>query len=211
VGSLVLVRYRLNDAQPTLGNPSPRAVAIAADAGSADTEPIVATNSQTPSALGPGDVRLAEAVEHGAASSAHPPLMPTDRIFSTTSTCARSSLLSDVTDALAALLHHPADLYIDMRRESLFNLRAMMPCVGTPVDDADSNHDDDDDAQKNAIALSHLLNKCHDVCSCFAFVGFVLVVTGVVACLWEVLESSVAIFGSVCVAVCLVLSFGALY
>jgi hypothetical protein len=134
--------------------------------------------------------------------------MPIDRIFSTTSTGARS-LFSDVTDTLAALLHHPAAHYIGMRREPLFNLRAMMPCVGAPAEDVDGNHDADD-AQKNAMALSLLLNKCHGVCSCFAFVGFVLVVIGVVACLWELLESSVAIFGSVCVAVCLVFGFAAL-
>ncbi len=93
-----------------------------------------------------------------------------------------------------------------MRRESLFNLRAMMPCVGAPADD--SSHDAD--AQKNAAALSLLLSKCHSVSSCFVLVGFVLLVTGVVACLWELFEPSVAIFGSVCVSMCLVLGFWAL-
>jgi hypothetical protein len=95
-----------------------------------------------------------------------------------------------------------------MRREPLFNLRAMMPCVGAPADGVDKVHDAG--PQKNAIALAVLLSKCHGVCSLFAFVGFVLVVTGTVACLWELLEPTVAIFGSVCVAVCLVLGFGAL-
>ena len=84
----------------------------------------------------------------------------------------------------------------------------MMPCVGAPDDGADST--DDADPKKNAIVLGVLLSKCHGVCSFFALVGFVLVVTGTVACLWELLEPSVAIFGSMCVAVCLVLGFGAL-
>ena len=95
-----------------------------------------------------------------------------------------------------------------MRREPLFNLRAMMPCVGARADGVDRTHDAG--PQKNAIALAVMLSKCHSVCSFFAFIGFVLVVTGTVACLWELLEPSVAIFGSVCVAVCLVLGFGAL-
>jgi len=169
------------------------------------------TPSQTPSTLGPGYVRFVQNVEHGVTSSAHPSPIPTTRVFSTdstTSTGVVSSFLSDVTDTLAALLHHPAGRYIDMRREPLFNLRAAMPCVGGPADGADSTHDAD--PQKNAIALAALLSKCHGVCSFFALVGFVLVVTGTAACLWELLEPSVAIFGSVCVAVCLVLGFGAL-
>ena len=95
-----------------------------------------------------------------------------------------------------------------MRREPLFNLRAMMPCVGAPADGVDRTHDAG--PQKNADELAVLLSKCHGVCSFFAFVGFVLVVTGTVACLWELLEPSVASFGSVCVAGCLVLGFGAL-
>jgi len=212
VGSLVLIRHRLSDAQAILGNPRPRAAASTADPGSAKpcmSESIVVTASQTPSALGRGDVRFAENVEHGATSrSAGPSPIPTTRIFSTTSTAARSSLVSDVTGTLAALSHHPAGLYIDMRRESLFNLRAMMPCVGAPADDSTGSHDAD--AQKNAAALSLLLSKCHSVSSCFVLVGFVLLVTGVVACLWELFEPSVAIFGSVCESMCLVLGFWAL-
>ena len=172
------------------------------------------TRSQTPSTLGPGHVRFVQDVEHGATSSAHPSPIPTTRVFSADSTTASagvaSSLLSDVTDTLAALLHHPTGRYIDMRREPLFNFRATMPCVGAPADGAESDSTHDADPQKNATALAALLCKCHGVCSFFALVGFLLVVTGTVACLWGLLEPSVAIFGSACVAVCLVLGFGAL-
>jgi hypothetical protein len=95
-----------------------------------------------------------------------------------------------------------------MRRVSLFNLSAVVPCVGTPSGDTDDDHNAD--VQENAVALGRLLNNCHGVCSCFMLVGFALVVIGVVACLWGVFELSVAIFGSTCIALCLVLGFGAL-
>jgi hypothetical protein len=92
---------------------------------------------------------------------------------------------------------------------SLFNIHVVVPCVGARSDDAENEHDVGV-AQQKAIALAVLLNKCHDVCSCFALVGFVLGITGLVACVWELLEKSIAIFGSVCVAVCLILGFWAL-
>jgi hypothetical protein len=82
----------------------------------------------------------------------------------------------------------------------------MAPCVRASIGDSDP----DVDAQRNAIALVHMLNKCHHVCSCFAIAGFVLVVTGMVACFWGLLEPPVAIFGSVCISLCFILSFGAL-
>jgi hypothetical protein len=81
-----------------------------------------------------------------------------------------------------------------------------LACVETPSGD----HDHDADAQKNAVALARLLNNCHGICSCFMLVGFALFIIGVVACLWEVFELSSAIFGSACIAFCLVLGFGAL-
>jgi hypothetical protein len=95
-----------------------------------------------------------------------------------------------------------------MQRVPLFNLSAVVPCVGASARDVDSDHDAD--AQKNAVALALFLNNCHGVCSCFVLVGFMLVVIGVVACLWKLLELSVAIFGSACIALCLILGFGAL-
>src|SRR6267142_1648067 len=112
-----------------LGLPLPQLT----DAGPADphvSEPIVVTGSQTPSALGLGDGRK---VRRGCRTSNTRPhqvftrlLCPPTGSSSTTSVGARSWLVSDVTDDLAALLHHPAGLYTDMRRESFFNLRAMM-------------------------------------------------------------------------------------
>jgi hypothetical protein len=164
--------------------------------------------SQTPSAIESGDVRFSENVENSDTSNAHPSPIPFTRIFSTTATGARSSLLSAIAESLVAHLHHPAGLDMGMRRVSLFNLGAVVPCVGASADDADSDHDAD--AQKNAVTLALFLNNCHGVCSCFVLIGFALVVIGVVACLWKLLELSVAIFGSVCIALCLVLGFGAL-
>jgi hypothetical protein len=99
-----------------------------------------------------------------------------------------------------------------MRRVSLFNLRAVVPlaCVETPAGNGDGDHASDADAQGDAVALARLLNNCHGICSCFMLVGFALLIIGVVACLWEVFELSGAIFGSACIAFCLVLGFGAL-
>jgi len=156
----------------------------------------------TPSALESGDVRVSENIEHSAAPNAHLSPGSATRTFSTPST---------ITETLTALLHHPARLDVDMRRESLFKLRALVPCVGASAADVDSDHwHDADDARKNAAALALLLNRCHGACSCFVIFGFVLVVIGLVASLWELFERCVAIFGSVCVAVCLILGFGAL-
>ena len=102
-----------------------------------------------------------------------------------------------------------------MRRVSLFNFRAVvpsLPCVGTPTSDGDNNADDHDaNAQEDAVALARLLNNCHGICSCFMLVGFALLIIGIVACLWGVFELSGAIFGSACIAFCLVLGFGALW
>ncbi len=67
------------------------------------------------------------------------------------------------------------------------------------------------DAEKNAVALMLLLNKCHNVCTRFVLTGSTLAVMGVVACVWGLLERAIAIFGSVCVGVCLVFGFGALH
>ena len=171
-------------------------------------EPTVTTSTLGPSALESGGVRLPTNVERSATSNAHPISVPSTRIFSTTATGARSPLLSAITEGLVAHLHHPAGLNTGMRRMSLFNLSAIVPCVGTPSGDGDN--DNDADAQENAVALGRLLNNCHGICSCFMLVGFTLVIIGIVACLWGVFELSVAFFGSACIAFCLVLGFGAL-
>ena len=171
-------------------------------------EPTAIPSTQTPSALESGGVISSMNVERSATSNAHPTTIPSTRIFSTTATSARSPLLSAITEGLVAHLHHPACLDMGMRRVSLFNLRAVVPCVGTPAGDANNDHDVG--AQENAVALARLLNNCHGICSCFMLVGFALLIIGVVACLWGVFELSGAIFGSACIAFCLVLGFGAL-
>jgi len=97
-------------------------------------------------------------VEHEAAPSVHPPPMPTDRIF--IHDFCRGEILVGFgchrrpRCALASpgrSVHgHAARVVFQLTRDD-----AMMPCVGAPVDDADTNHDHDvDDAQKNATALS---------------------------------------------------------
>jgi hypothetical protein len=108
---------------------------------------------------------------------------------------------------LTSLLDEPPVLKIDLRRVPFFNLRALVSCVASPVHDGDPKVD----AEKNAKALVRLLNRCHSVCSVFALSGFVLVVTGIVAYVWTVLERSVAIFGSACVGVCITLGLAALH
>ena len=176
-------------------------------------EPTAITSTQAPSALESRSVRFSKNVERSATSNAHPTSIPSTRIISTTATGARSSLHhSAITEGLVAHLHHPAYLDMGMRRVSLFNLRAVVPlaCVETPAGNGDGDHASDADAQGNAVALARLLNNCHGICSCFMLVGFALLIIGVVACLWEVFEPSGAIFGSACIAFCLVLGFGAL-
>ncbi len=105
-----------------------------------------------------------------------------------------------------SLLDQPPLLNIDIRRVSLFDFSAVVPCVGESVPDGNP----DVDAQKNAIALVRLLNRCHNVCSIFALVGFLLLVTGIVTFVWAVLEQNVAIFGSACVGACIIFGLAAL-
>jgi hypothetical protein len=208
VGSLLLIRHRLSEAQAVPDKPDSGTVAIAADVGPMNPcifEPTVITGTQAPSTLESGGARN---VERSATSNAHPTSIPSTRIFSTTATGARSSLLPAITEGLVAHLHHPACVDVGMRRVSLFNLRAVVPCVGTQAVGVVSHHDAD--AQVNAVALARLLNNCHGICSCFMLVGFALFIVGVVGCLWEAFEPSGAIFGSACIAFCLVLGFGAL-
>ena len=81
-----------------------------------------------------------------------------------------------------------------------------MPCLDVPVYGGDPRADE----EKNAKALVRLLNRCHNVGVTFALSGFLLLVTGIVAYLWAVLEHSVAIFGSAIVAVCIVMGIAAL-
>lgn len=207
-GSLLLVRHRLSEAQVVPDKPNPGTGAIMANP--RIFEPTAITSTQAPSALESRGVRFSKNVERSATSNAHPTSIPSTRIFSTTTAGARSSLLSAITEGLVAHLHHPACLDMGMRRVSLFNLRAVVPCVITPAGDGDRDGDHDADAQESAVALARLLNNCHGICSCFMLVGFALLIFGVVACLWAVFELSGAIFGSACIAFCLVLGLGAL-
>jgi hypothetical protein len=132
------------------------------------SEPTVITSSQTPSALELGDVRFSENVEH---SNAHPSPIPfTTRIIFTT-TGARSSA---ITEPLAAHLHHPVGLDMGMQHVSLFNLR----------EDGDHNAD----AKKNCSCFGAPFEQLPR--RMFVPVGIALVVIGVVACLWNLLDAT---------------------
>ncbi|KAI0263847.1 hypothetical protein BC834DRAFT_296614 [Gloeopeniophorella convolvens] len=213
VGSFVLIRHKLSDAQVSSHKSSPRAIIAAAYAKHAQPrQPRIsgstaANNSRTPSALESGHGTFSEKAEHSVTSQPYSFQPPSaNPFFSSGAPTTRLSLHAAPSEVLSSLLHHPPGLNIDMRRQKLFDFSATVPCIGGSVDDDDP----DADAQKNAIALVHLLNRCHNVCSSFALVGFILIVTGIVAYVWSVLEQSVAIFGSTCVGVCLIFSFLAL-
>ena len=199
VASFILIRYRLNDEQST-PNTADSSIANVyakyAPSGSTSVDQL-----RTPSALESGNSRSREKagqVHHShtfASSPTTPFLFGWPPFFST------------LTASLTSLLDEPPLLNIDLRRVSLFNFGAIVPCVPNPVDDGDPKAD----AEKNAKALVRLLNRCHSVCSIFALAGFLLVITGIVSYVWAVLEHSVAIFGSACVSTCIVLGLAALY
>jgi len=200
VASFVLICKQLNTAESTTSSsespittvyakyPPPRSISV-------DKKKV-----PTPSALESGKSSSRRKVEHTkhhtnthafASSSATPFLVGWPPLFST------------LSNSLTSLLDDPPLLKIDLKRVSLFDLRGLFSCFVTP--DGDSRAD-----EKNANALMHLLNRCHNVCTIFALSGFVLVITGIGAYLWTVLEQSVAIFGSACVGVCIILGIGAL-
>ncbi|KAH9067638.1 hypothetical protein EDB87DRAFT_15107 [Lactarius vividus] len=208
LGSLVLVRYRLRDTQAVIGSPGYNVPTEMAHAVSVDSQPTNSSPLQMPSAVQSRHVRLSEKIECSATSSTPPCLSPTvtpsiaagarPQLFSTPSTTA--------TGAPTLLLYHPSSLDIHMKRE--FSYKMKVPCiVRAAEDDSDGPKAD---AEKNAIALMFLLNKCYNVCTRFVLTGSILAVMGVVACVWGLLERAIAIFGSVCVGVCLVFGFGAL-
>ncbi|KZV66438.1 hypothetical protein PENSPDRAFT_689004 [Peniophora sp. CONT] len=70
---------------------------------------------------------------------------------------------------------------------------------------------DDDDPETNIDALRRLLLRCHRACSIFSLVGFTLLLIGVVAFAWTVLDRAVGIFTSCCVAVSLAIALFALH
>ncbi|KAI0263848.1 hypothetical protein BC834DRAFT_296638 [Gloeopeniophorella convolvens] len=212
VGSFVLIRHKLSDAQVPRKS-SPRAVIAAAYAKHTlprqprISESTAIDDSRTPSAVESGRGTFSEKAEHSVVSQPYSFQPPSaNPFFSSSPTTTRLPLRAAPSEVLSSLLHQPPGLNIDMRRQKLFNFSAVVPCIGGSVDDDDP----DADLQKNATSLVHLLNRCHNVCSSFALAGFVLVVTGIVAYVWSVLEQSVAIFGSTCVGVCLIFGFLAL-
>ncbi|KAH9006173.1 hypothetical protein EDB86DRAFT_3070195 [Lactarius hatsudake] len=197
LGSFVLIRYGLRDTQvvtKSLGSDAPTAMSPAIFE---DSQPTNSSSLQMPPAVQSRHVRFSEKVECSATSaSTLPCLSPT---VTPSTSAARSQLFSasstTATEAPTSLLHHPSSLDIHMQRE--FSYRRKAPCMVTAAeDDGDGPRAD---AEKDAIALMHLLDKCYNVS-----------VMGVVACVWGLLERAIAIFGSVCVGVCLVFGFGAL-
>ncbi|KAI0282862.1 hypothetical protein BGY98DRAFT_64594 [Russula aff. rugulosa BPL654] len=198
VASFVLIRYKLNIAESTTGSsesPITTVYAKYAPPGSTSVD-----KRKTPSALESGKSSSRRKVEHthhhnthaSPSSSATPFLVGWPPLFSTFS------------HSLTTLLDDPPLLKIDCRRVSLFGSRGLLSCIAIP------NGNPIADDEKNANALMRLLSRCHTVCTIFALSGFILVITGICVYLWAVLEHSVAIFGSACVGVCIILGLAAL-
>jgi hypothetical protein len=200
VASFVLIRYRLNDAESTSGDPKSSIAAVYARHTPPTSTPV--DRLRTPSGLESGNSGSHEKAKH--IHNCHPFPSPPITPFLSTFFGWLSFFPAHLATSLS-LLDQPPLLNIDIRRVSVFNFK--VPCVGTSVHDGDPNKD----AEKNAIALVRLLNRCHGVCSFFAITGFLLVVTGIVAYVWAVLEHSVAIFGSACVGVCIIMGLAALH
>jgi len=192
VASFVLIRYKLNDEQSA--SDSPDSMVSAVYAKYPHSVLASADQPQTPSALESGKSGPREKVHNTRAFTS---LSATSFFF------GWSPFLSTLTMGLGSLLDEPPSLKIDLRRVSLFG--SMVPCFPTPLHDGNPK-----DAEKNMKALMRLLGRCHGVCSIFSLSGFILVVTGIIAYVWAVLERSVAIFGSACVGACIILGFAAL-
>ncbi|KAI9441632.1 hypothetical protein H4582DRAFT_1399217 [Lactarius indigo] len=207
LGSLVLIRHRLRDTQAVTESPGSNATTALTRTVSADPQPTNSSSPQMPTTIQSRHVRFSEKVECSATSSAHPCLSPV--VAPSISTGARSQLFSasstTATEDFTSLFH-PSSLEIHMQRK--FDYRRKVPCLVTVAED--DGVGPRTDAEKNAVALMLLLNKCHKVCTRFVLTGSILAVMGVVACVWGLLERAIAIFGSVCVGVCLVFGFGAL-
>jgi len=197
VAAFVLIRYKLNGEESTNNNDDSHHVATVyakyARSGPTSVDPL-----RTPSALESGNGGSHEKVEHIHNSHAFGP--------HTSPFLFGSPFFSNIATTFTSLLEEPPSLNIDLRRVSLFNFGALLPCIPTPVQDGDKA-----DAEKNAKSLVRLLNRCHRMCSIFALVGFILVLVGIISYVWAALEHTVAIFGSACVGVCMFLGFAALY
>ncbi|KAI9507979.1 hypothetical protein F5148DRAFT_1200016 [Russula earlei] len=191
VSSFVLIRYKLNGGQSASGSSSSPIATIHnnyANSGKASSD-----QPRTPSALESGPREKAEG-PHIAHALTH---SPTPFVF------GRPQFISSLTAGLASLLEEPPVFKIDLRRVSLFEFSALVPCVAR-------DNDPKADAEKNVNALMRLLGRCHLVCTVFALSGFLMLLTGIIVYIWAVLERVVAIFGSACVGVCIILGVAAL-
>jgi hypothetical protein len=202
VASFVLIRHRLNSAESTTSSSESESHHITAVyAKYAPPGPsTVDKKKQTPSALESGKsssrkVELSNR-QHNTHAFASSPAM--SFLF------GWPPLFSTLSNSLTTLLDEPPLLKIDLRRVSLFDSRGLFSCLATPEDNPRASE------EKNATALIRLLNRCHIVCTIFALTGFLLLVTGICTYLWTVLEHSVAMFGSACVGVCIILGLAAL-
>jgi hypothetical protein len=198
VASFVLIRHKLSSAQLTTNiSESPITTVYAKYA---RHRSISTDKRQTPSALESGNSGSRDEVEH----------IHNSHAFASSSTtpflAGWPPFLSTLTTMFTSVLDEPPLLKIDLKRVSLFDHRMLASCASIAV------HDDDPraDEEENAKALLRLLNRCHNVCTVFALSGFLLVITGITAYLWAVLERTVAIFGSACVGACIVLGLAAL-
>ena len=59
---------------------------------------------------------------------------------------------------------------------------------------------------RNSGPPIRLLENCHTLCMWFAHIGFILALKGIICYIWIRLESSVAIFVSVCMGTCILAS-----
>ena len=199
VGSFVLIRYNLSSAT---GNSESPITAVYAKYASPNISPrsISVDKQESPSALESGHSSSRDKVErihnsHALTSSPATPFLS-----------GLPAFLPALSTMLTSVLDEPPLLKIDLRRVSFFDRRMLASCVSTSVHGGDPRADE----EKNAKTLLRLLNRCHNVCSAFALFGFVLFITGITAYLWAALERNVAIFGSACVATCIVLGLAAL-
>ena len=194
IASFILIRYRLNDAE-----------SIPDGSTSSDSKAAIATvyakyalpGGDRPSVDQRGKLSVLESGSHVGVEKGH-------KKSHTLMSSPVTPIFSALSTMFTSLLDQPPILNIDIRRVTLLDFSVIFPCVGESV------LDPNEDAEKNAVALVRLLNRCHHVCSMFALAGFLLFVTGIVAYVWAVLERSVAIFGSACVGVCIIFGLAAL-
>ena len=199
VASFVLIRYKLNNAQSTTNSSESPITTVYAKYASPGSKSV--DKRQTPSALEAGKSSSRRKVEH---TSRHHNTHAHASSLTTPFLTGWPPLFSTLSNSLTTLLDDPPLLKIDLRRVSIFGLSEVSSCFDIP----DGNPSADE--EKNANSLMRLLNRCHTVCTIFALSGFLLVITGISTYLWAVLEHSVAIFGSACVGVCIILGIAAL-